>query len=101
ARRAPSPATACPPIQCGMSSGAAVRAAAAGEESVLAAMGVARRVCAQAPTAPIIDQLRTAPHTPAPFMSIELLFPTLVYRRSLPVWVAGGLSADLRNGGRQ
>ncbi len=41
----------------------------------------------------IIDQLRTAPHTGAPFMSTEPLFPTLVYRAPLRSRASGGTAA--------
>jgi uncharacterized protein (TIGR02466 family) len=42
-----------------------------------------RRVCVEALAGAIIDQVRIGPHTGAPFMGIELLFPTLVYRAPL------------------
>src|SRR5579864_7248297 len=86
---APAPAIACPPIQCGTSSGLEPRAASAGEESVVAAM------------ADIIDQLHIAPHTDAPIMGIELLFPTQVYRAALRSGGSAALNARLLRECRQ
>jgi uncharacterized protein (TIGR02466 family) len=41
----------------------------------------------------MIDQLRIAPHTGAPFMGAELLFPTLVYRAPLQARGKRGVAA--------
>jgi uncharacterized protein (TIGR02466 family) len=49
----------------------------------------------------MIDQLCTAPHTGAPLMSIELLFPTLVYRAPLRARGVGTLNARLLRECRQ
>jgi hypothetical protein len=84
-----------------MSSVVVVRAAAAGEENVLAAMGVVRRICAKAPTVQIIDQLRTATHTDERFMSIELLFATPVYRAALRTRGTAALNGRLLRECRQ
>ncbi len=49
----------------------------------------------------IIDQLCTAPHTGAPFMSIELLFPTQIYRATLRARGVAALNARLLRECRQ